>query len=72
MQTTTLMLDLNEHEIYALLTLCRSDHRAHLARLCESPEHASSLSSALDEIAWQLASSGHEGAIAALSKLAVG
>ena len=72
MQTTTLMLDLKDHEISALLTLCRSHHRDALAQLCDSPEQAAALCSALDEIAWQLASSGHEGAIAALSALAAG
>ena len=72
MQTTTLMLDMKDHEICALLRLCRSDNRGYLTQLCEFPEQASALNSALDEITWQLASSGHEGAIAALSKLAVG
>ena len=72
MQTTTLMLDIKDHEISALLMLCRSDHRGTLAQLCDSPEQASALCSALDEIAWQLASSGHEAAIAALSTLAPG
>ena len=54
MQTTTLMLDLKDHEISALLALCRSDNRGNLAQLCESREQATALSSALDEIAWQL------------------
>tara|TARA_R110001592_G_scaffold254129_3_gene517476 strand:+ start:21191 stop:21409 length:219 start_codon:yes stop_codon:yes gene_type:complete len=72
MQTTTLMLDLKDHEINALLAICRSDNRGALAQLCESQEQASSLISALDEIAWQLASSGHEGAIETLSQWAVG
>ena len=67
MQTTTLMIDLKANEITGLFTLCRQVNRASLARLCESEEQASALMSALDEITWQLASSGHEGAIQALS-----
>ena len=55
MQTTTLMLDLKDHEISALLMLCRCDHRGTLAQLCDSPEQVSAMGSALDEIAWQLA-----------------
>ena len=72
MHTTTLMLDLNDHEIRSLLTLCQPNKRGSLAKLCESEEQAAALSSALDEIAWQLASSGHEAAIETLSALVVG
>ena len=69
MQTTTLMLNLKDHEISALLTLCQSGNRSLLAQLCEPQEQAAALNSALDEIAWQLASSGHKGAIETLSTL---
>jgi len=72
MQTTTLMLDLKSNEINALLTLCRHRNRADLAQFCASKEQAAALNSALDEITWQLASSGHEGAIETLSALDVG
>ena len=71
MQTTTLMLDLKDNEIAGLVALCSQDSRAKLVDLCETPEQAADLISALDEINWQLASSGHEGAIAALSSLVV-
>ena len=71
MQTTTLMIDLKDNEISGLVALCSLEKRAKLACLCESPEQADALISALDEINWQLASSGHEGAIAALSSLMV-
>jgi len=69
MQKTTLILELRDNEIRGLLALCQSGNRSHLAKFCESQEEASALSSALDEIAWQLASSGHEGAIETLSTL---
>ena len=72
MHTTTLMLDLKDHEISSLLALCKPGNRGSLAQLCESEEQAVALSSALDEIAWQLASSGHEAAIETLSALNVG
>ena len=71
MQTTTLMIDLKDNEISGLVALCSLEKRTKLAGLCESPEQADALISALDEINWQLASSGHEGAIAALSSLVV-
>lgn len=69
MHTTTLMLDLKEKEIRSLMTLCQSEHRPKLAELCGSEDEASALMCALDEITWQLASGGHEGAIDALSKI---
>ena len=69
MQKTTLILELRDNEIRGLLTLCQSGNRSRLAQFCESQEEASALSSALDEIAWQLASSGHKGAIETLSTL---
>lgn len=72
MQITTLMLDLKDREIGGLMTLCQQEHRKKLATMCGSQEEASALMSALDEITWQLASSGHEGAIDALSMLTVG
>ena len=72
MHTTSLMLDLKDHEISALVTLCQSANRSCLAELCESEAQAGALSSALDEIAWQLASSGHEAAIETLSSRVVG
>ena len=53
MHTTSLILDLKEREISALLTLCQSGNRGRLAELCESPELAAALGSALDEITWQ-------------------
>ena len=71
MHTTTLMIDLKHPEISALVALCSQEKRIKLASLCESQEQADALISALDEINWQLASCGHEGAIAALSKLVV-
>jgi hypothetical protein len=69
MHTTTLMLNLKDHEISSLLSLCQPNNRGRLAQLCESDEQMAALSSALDEITWQLASSGHEGAIETLSTL---
>jgi hypothetical protein len=69
MHRTTLMLRLNEHEITSLLRLCLAENRGNMVRLCESEQQAAALNSALDEIAWQLASSGHEVAIEALSTL---
>lgn len=72
MQTTTLMIDLNIKEIEGLLSLCRQGNRASLRALCDSKEQAEAMISALDEITWQLASSGHEGAIETLSTLVVG
>ncbi|MFT6957716.1 MAG: hypothetical protein ACJAYC_002730 [Halieaceae bacterium] len=72
MHTTTLMLDLRDDEISALLTLCQRGNRCCLAQLCESEKQAAALGSALDEITWQLASSGHEAAIETLSALNVG
>ena len=71
MQTTTLMIDLKDNEIGGLVALCSQEKRAKLANLCDSPEQADALVSALDEINWQLASSGHEGAIAALTNRVV-
>jgi len=71
MHITTLMIDLKDHEICGLVALCSQEKRTKLAEMCESPEQADALISALDEINWQLASSGHEGAIEALSNLAV-
>lgn len=71
MRTTTLMIDLEDHEICGLVALCSQEKRAKLANWCESPEQADALISALNEINWQLASSGHPGAIAALSDLVV-
>ena len=71
MRTTTLMLDLKDNELGGLLVLCSQEYSAKLVDLCETPEQAADLISALDEINWQLASSGHEGAIAALSSLVV-
>lgn len=71
MQITTLMIDLKDNEIRGLVALCSQEKRTKLAEMCESPEQANALISALDEINWQLASSGHEGAIEALSNLAV-
>ena len=71
MQITTLMIDLKDQEICGLVALCSQEKRTKLAEMCESPEQAEALISALDEINWQLASSGHEGAIEALSNLAV-
>lgn len=72
MHTTTLMLDLKDDEISALLTLCHAGIRSRLAQLCESEEQTAALGSALDEITWQLASSGYEPAIETLSALNVG
>lgn len=71
MHTTTLMLDLKDKEIGGLITLCKRQHRNQLATLCSSEEEASALMSALDEITWQLASGGHEGAIEIMSALTV-
>jgi hypothetical protein len=71
MQTITLMLELEAREFSAMMALCHPNNRSSLATLCESPEQASALMSALDEITWQLASSGHEGAITALLDLNV-
>ena len=71
MQSTTLMIDLKDDEIRGLVALCSQEKRAKLAVMCESPEQADALMSALDEINWQLASSGHEGAIEAMSNLVV-
>ena len=71
MQTTTLMIDLKDNEIGGLVALCSQEKRVKLVNLCETQEQADALISALDEINWQLASSGHEGAIAALSNLVV-
>ena len=67
METTTLMLDLKDHEIGALLRLCRCDLAGPLALGCDTPEQLLALSSALHEIAWQLACLGHEGAIETLA-----
>ena len=50
MQTTTLMLDFKDHEMSALLTLCRSDHRGNLAQLCDSPEQVSAMGLSLIHI----------------------
>jgi len=71
MQCTTLMIDLKDNEISGLVALCSQEKRTQLTRLCDSPEQAEALISALDEINWQLASSGHAGAIEALSNLVV-
>ncbi|MCB1695193.1 MAG: hypothetical protein KDI34_03115 [Halioglobus sp.] len=71
METTTLMIDLKANEINGLMALCRHSQCSNLAQFCESQEQTEALRSALDEICWQLASAGHEGAIAVLSKLAV-
>ncbi|PLW67763.1 hypothetical protein C0039_15190 [Pseudohalioglobus lutimaris] len=65
------MIDLKDNEIRGLVALCSQEKRAQLASLCESPEQARGLISALDEINWQLASSGHEDAIEALASLVV-
>lgn len=72
MHTTTLMLDLKDDEISALLTMCQFGNRSRLVQLCKSKEQTAALGSALDEITWQLASSGHEAAIETLSELNVG
>ncbi len=69
MHMISMMLDLNPEEIRGLMILCQQGNRTRLAELCGSPEEASVLMSALDEITWQLASCGHEGAIDALSNL---
>ena len=71
METTTLMIDLKANEIDGLMALCRHSQCSNLSQFCESQEQTEGLRSALDEICWQLASAGHEGAIAILSKLAV-
>ncbi len=69
MHMMSLMLDLKAEEVRALVNLCQQSNRASLAALCDSKEEASALMSALDEITWQLASCGHEGAIDALATL---
>lgn len=61
------MLDLKPNEIIGLMTLCQQTHRGKLADLCKTPQDALALMSALDELIWQLASSGHAGAIDALT-----
>ena len=71
MQITTLLIDLKDAEVSGLVALCSQEKQAKLGGLCESPEQADALISALDEINWQLACSGHPGAIAALSGLVV-
>ena len=48
MQTTTLMIDLKDNEISGLVALCSLEKRAKLACLCESPEQADALISALE------------------------
>lgn len=63
MHRTTLMLDLKNHEIAGLMTLCKKQHREKLAELCQDSGEISALMSALDELTWQLASNGCEGAI---------
>ena len=69
MQMTTLMLELNDEQVHGLLVLCQSEIRGQFAHLCESQEKAAAINQALDEIAWQLASSGHEGALEILSSV---
>lgn len=68
MQRTTLMLELEPHQVKALLAFTRQVSRDEVNRLLGEDVDPDPVISALEEFHWQLASSGNREALELVSR----
>ena len=68
MQRTTLMLELEPRQVKALLAFTRQVSRVEIKRLLGEDVDPEAVISALEEVHWQLASSGNHEALELMSR----